>query len=285
MGRPANNGGKMSYYMRKKLEREAQAQAVPEVILPEAEVRRNQHERFGALNTICKQTIDGRNKAMIVSGPPGLGKSHTVLTELQKFEEKGGTFVVAKGFVRPTGLYKLLYEFRFPHCVIVFDDADSAFQDPVSLNILKAACEIAPKRRISWLTETKMLDEEGDRLPRRFEFEGNIIFITNFDFQAMIDKGHPLSPHFEALVSRSLYIDLGLKTRRDNLIRIKDVIAQGMLKDRGIDERGASEIISFIEEHSEALRELSLRLVVKIAMIKRNSPTEWKTLAKVTCCR
>ena len=281
----ANTTGKISYYMKKKLERQAVEvqQALPEET--EAEIRVKLTERFGALNLIAAQTVGGRNKALIVSGPAGVGKSHNVLEAARAFEAKGGNVGVVKGFVRPTGLYRTLFNHSAHNDVIVFDDADSAFNDPVSLNLLKAACELSDNRRISWLSETKMLDEEGDRLPRSFEYSGNIVFITNLDMQALVDKGHSLAPHFEALMSRSLYIDLGMTTKKDCIVRIKQVIESNALESHGISAKSAGEILEFVEENSDKLRELSLRIMVKIGNLKRNNPTQWKSLAKVTCCK
>ena len=281
----ANTTGKLSYYMKKKLERQAVEveQALPEET--EAEIRAKLTERFGALNLIAEQTVGGRNKALIVSGPAGVGKSHNVLEAARAFEARGGNVGIVKGFVRPTGLYRMLYNFSAQNDVIVFDDADSAFNDPVSLNLLKAACELSDNRRISWLSETKMLDEEGDRLPRTFEYSGNIVFITNLDMQGLVDKGHSLAPHFEALMSRSLYIDLGMKTKKDCIVRIKQVIESNALESHGISAKSAGEILEFVEENSDKLRELSLRIMVKIGNLKRNNPTSWKSLAKVTCCK
>jgi hypothetical protein len=80
---------------------------------------------------------------------------------------------------------------------------------------LKAATDSTKGRKLQWLAETKMLDEEGDRMPRFFDFEGSVIFITNYDFDEFIDRGHKLSPHFEALISRSHYLDLAMKTKQD----------------------------------------------------------------------
>jgi hypothetical protein len=135
------------------------------------------------------------------------------------------------------------------------------------------------------MAETKMLTDEGDRLPRTFEYSGNIVFITNIDMQAAVDRGHGLAAHFDALMSRSLYIDLGMKNKRDCIVRIKQVVESGALSSHGITTTDAREILGFVEENSEKLRELSLRLVVKIGHLKRNNPVQWKSLAKVTCVR
>ncbi len=285
MARKANTSGKMSYYMKKKLERLAVENQEPEIVETEDEIRAKLTERFSALNLISQQTVNGKNKALIVSGPAGVGKSHNVLQAAREFEKRGGKVGVIKGFCRPTGLYRALYDHSAQNDVLIFDDADSAFGDPVSLNLLKAACELSENRRISWMAETKMLTDEGDRLPRTFEYSGNIVFITNIDMQAAVDRGHGLAAHFDALMSRSLYIDLGMKNKRDCIVRIKQVVESGALSSHGITSTDAREILGFVEENSDKLRELSLRLVVKIGHLKRNNPVQWKSLAKVTCVR
>jgi DNA polymerase III delta prime subunit len=287
MARQANTE-KMSWYMKNKLKKQGLLPAEtkePEVLETEEEIRAKLTERFDALNLIAAQTVNGKNKALIVSGPAGVGKSHNVLLAAREFEKRGGKVGIVKGFVRPTGLYRMLLDHSAQNDLLIFDDADSAFNDPVSLNILKAACELSDNRRISWLSETNMLDDEGDRLPRSFEYSGNIVFITNLDMQALVERGHGLSPHFEALMSRSLYIDLGMKTKRDCIVRIKQVIESEALESHGINAESAKEILDFIEENDSKLRELSLRLVVKIGRLKQVNPSSWKSLARVTCCK
>jgi hypothetical protein len=261
----------------------AKIPTLPVKVETEAEVAARLTDKFAALNEMTLATTKGQNRAMIVSGPAGVGKSYgigQVLDENQKYVYSS----VIKGYVRPTGLYKTLYEFRHSNCVVVFDDADSIFADDVSLNLLKAACDTTRKRRLHWLTETKMEDEDGDRLPRSFDFEGSIIFITNYDFDDMIARGNKLAPHFEALVSRSHYLDLGMRSSMDYVVRIKQVIREhGMLRDAGFNVFEENKLIDFIDTNKDKLRELSLRMVLKLANLMRINPSTWTNLAKTTC--
>ena len=167
--------------------------------------------------------------------------------------------------------------------VVVFDDADAIFFDDVSLNLLKAVCDTTERRRVSWLSEGKLIDDEtAVMIPRSFDFEGTIIFISNYDFDAMIDRGHKLAPHLEALMSRAMYIDLGMKNKRDYFIRIKQVIADGMLNSFTAEQQ--NDILSFIEENIDSLHELSLRMALKIADLVKIS-TNWRNMARATCMR
>ena len=242
--------------------------------------------RFSAMDLMTHATCFGHNRSLIISGPAGLGKSYGVMKTLEEAEARGFVPIVIKGYIRPTGLYKLLYENRFKKCIVVFDDADSIFGDDVCLNLLKAACDMTETRRLHWLAETKMEDEDGERLPRNFEFEGSIVFITNYDFDDLIAKGNKLAPHFEALISRSHYLDLAMKTKKDYVVRIKQVVfGKGMLRREGFSTSDEKEIVSFIESNTDKLRELSLRMVVKLAGLFRMNRSNWKDLAAVTCMR
>ena len=249
----------------------------------DAEVDARIADRFEILDVLTEACVVGNARALIVSGPAGLGKSFTVEKRLHDWDPNEVNHTIVKGYVRATGLVKLLYQYREAGQVIVFDDADAIFFDDVSLNLLKAVCDTTDRRRVSWLSEGGLIDEEtAVRIPRSFDFNGTIIFISNYDFDAMIDRGHKLAPHLQALVSRSHYIDLQMKTRRDYLVRIRQVIKQGLLADLSFAER--SDVITFIETHSEKLRELSLRMAIKLGSLRKQGD-DWARIAKITCCK
>ena len=285
MPKSYNDG--LSYYQRKKLrlQQEAQQNVEPEVVETDEQIRQKLTERFNALNTIADQTVNGKFRACIISGPAGVGKSHAVMQAARKFEEKGGKVGVIKGFARPTGLYRALYDHSAHNDLLVFDDCDSAWSDQICLNLLKAALELSDNRRISWMAETKMIDAEGDRLPRTFDYSGNIIFLTNIDMQRQVDAGNSMSAHYEALMSRSFYVDLGMRSKREQIMRIRQVVESDTLKSHGITASDAVDILGFIEENDSKLRELSLRLVVKLGRLKQNNPSNWHQLARITCCK
>ena len=224
----------------------------------DAQIRTKLKERFAAMNKMAGATLKGLNKSLIISGPAGLGKSYGVMQMAEKYIEDGNTVEVIKGFVRATGLYKALYENRFEHCVVIFDDADSIFEETDSLNLLKCATDMTRRRTLSWRAETNMTDQDGEKLPTSFDFEGRIIFITNTDFDWTIAKGNKLAPHFEAMISRSIYLDLAMHTRRDYMMRIEMVVEEGMLTQLGLNDSDGKELLLFIDKNCERLRELSL---------------------------
>lgn len=252
----------------------------------EDQVYQKLRDRFATMERLAQATATGQNRALIISGPAGLGKSYGVLKIVDSLMQAGHTATVIKGYVRPTGLYRTLYDHRHPGSLVVFDDADSIFNDDLSLNLLKTACDMTSERHLSWLSETRMEVSPGEAMPRTFEFHGSIIFITNYNFDKMIQTGSRLAPHFEAMISRSHYLDLAMHTTLDYLVRIKQVVyEQGMLRKEGYDSTQEHAIVSFVEERRESLRELSLRMVLKLAGLMRIDPQGWRQLATVSCMK
>lgn len=247
------------------------------------EISKRIKERFEIMEDLVDMSISGRSRSLIISGPAGLGKSYTVEQKLNKLPDE--QYTISKGFIRPTGLYRLFFEHCSKNNVIAFDDSDSLFFDENSINLLKNACDTTDRRILSWRAETNMKDNSGDVLPTSFEYEGSAIFITNKDFDDMIESKDKMAPHYEALISRSYYISLTMKTRRDYFIRIRDVITdEGMLSDI-ITANQIDVVLKYIEENLNNLREVSLRIALKIAGIMNDHPNKWRRMSDVTCCR
>ena len=245
-------------------------------------------ERFEILDQMTKAVKDGQIRAMIVSGPPGVGKSFGVEKVLLKSElfnilaEKKPKFEVVKGAMSSIGLYSKLYEFAAEGNVVVFDDCDSILMEDLSLNILKGALDSGSRRFISWNTDSRILRSEG--IPDRFEFKGAAIFITNIKFEHVRSK--KLRDHLDALESRCHYIDLQMDTSREKILRIKQVVKQGQMLERyDFPECVEDEIIEFVEANQDKLRELSLRMVLKIADLKKGFPNNWTAMVKTTCMK
>ena len=247
-------------------------------------------ERFQILDDMSYAACDGVVRGMIVSGPPGVGKSYgveKVMREAEMMNKMGGSqsttgrkFGVEKGAASPIGLYKLLYEYAGAGSVLVMDDCDSVLYDEQSLNLLKAALDSGTKRWLSWRSESRVLKNEG--IPDKFEFKGSIIFITNLKFDKVKGKiGH----HLEAVMSRCHYIDLTIETFRDKFLRCRQIVQDGMLYQYGFNQTEQDELLDYIYDNRNKLREISLRMVLKIADLKKMNGNKWKRYAETTCMR
>ena len=244
-------------------------------------------ERFDILTDMTKAVKAGNIRAMIVSGPPGVGKSFGVEAVLEKdglfdnLAERKPKFEIVKGAMSSIGLYSKLYEYSKAGNVVVFDDCDSILMEDLSLNILKGALDSSNRRFISWNTDSRILRSEG--IPSRFEFCAGAIFITNIKFEHVRSK--KLRDHLDALESRCHYIDLQMDTTREKLLRIKQIIGDGMLDKYEFHDAVKAEIVDFIIDNADKLRELSLRMVLKIADLKKSFPLNYQAMARTTCFR
>jgi hypothetical protein len=241
--------------------------------------------RFEILHEMTAACCEGNIRAMIVTGPPGVGKSFGVEAELERaaiFDRVSGKRVrseVIKGAATPIGLYQKLYQFSDKDNVLVFDDCDMLFYDDLSLNLLKSALDTSKRRKICWNSESAALRREG--IPDTFDFKGSVIFITNLKFENI--KSKKLQDHLLALESRCHYLDLTLDTVRDKLLRIKQIAAAGELFDGyEFSKTQEEEIIEFLFANHTKLREVSLRTAIKIADLYRSFPTKWKNMAMTT---
>jgi hypothetical protein len=245
-------------------------------------------ERFEILTEMTRAVRTGDVRAMIVSGPPGVGKSFGVEAVLSKdglfdkLAERKPKFEVVKGAMSSIGLYSKLYEFSEKGHVVVFDDCDSILFEDLSLNILKAALDSSERRWISWNTDSRLLRSEG--IPDRFEFKGAAIFITNIKFEHV--KSKRLRDHLDALESRCHYIDLQMDTAREKILRIKQVVKDcDMLGRYDFEQCVKDELVEFVEANQDKLRELSLRMVLKLADLRKSFPNSWVSMARTTCMK
>ena len=239
--------------------------------------------RFDMLGKLTKAALLTNIRSLVVSGAPGVGKSYTVEHVLEN--SKGSTFEIISGSISGVGLYKLGYRFRHPGNVIVLDDADGIFGDEDALNVLKSLCDSSTNRRVHWLKESSALRE--DEVPQEYDYHGAMIFISNIPFQEVVDRGgNKFIPHFEALLSRSLYLDLQLRDRQAIELWVRHVAFQGKLFAReGVSEAIGKRILDFIKVHREELRELSIRTLLKATALAKGNPNEWENMAKVLLCR
>jgi hypothetical protein len=264
--------------------------SVPTVTAPaetDEEAMNRIRERFEILHEMTKACIKGDIRSVIVSGPPGVGKSFGVEQEVEKatlFDKIAGNRIksqVVKGTISAIGLFAMLYKYSDRNCVLVFDDCD-VWEDQDAINILKGALDSGKNRKISYNKDSRLLRDEG--VPSSFNFHGSIIFITNQNFDSK--RASKIQPHLEALQSRSHFLDLTLNTMRDKILRIKQISRDGELfANYDFAPETQTEILEFMYANQTRLREMSLRMAVKLADLVKSFPNNWKRTAETTCMK
>ena len=263
------------------------SEETPEVTENEEQAIERIASRFSILDEMADAVATSKVRAMIVSGPPGIGKSYGVEKALEKqnmFEDIAGKarrFEMVKGAMSAIGLYKKLYEHSAKGHVVCFDDCDAILYDDLALNLLKAALDTTPRRTLHWNTESRTLMAEG--MPNSFEFNGGVIFITNIKFDNV--KSKKLQDHLQALQSRCHYLDLTIDSMKDRMLRIKQICRAGMLEKYHMPADVEQDLIQFIIDNKHRLREISLRMVLKIADLWKMKPDGYKQLAENTCMK
>ena len=260
------------------------AEALRKITAPrdDAEVLKDLVMRFGMLDKLTRGCITNDIRSMIVVGAPGVGKTFTVESILENTPDL--KFEIVKGGLSAVELYKMGYRNRRPGSVVIIDDADSIFSDEEGLSILKAMCDSSSCRRVSWLKDSSTLRE--DDVPKTYDFQGSFIFISNIDFQRYIDTGgNKYVVHFEALMSRSLYLDLRVHDRQAISLWVEHVATHGkMFAKENVSEAVGRDILAFLKKNRDDLREYSLRTAVKLCGLAK-SHHDWKDMAQVLLCR
>jgi hypothetical protein len=240
--------------------------------IDEGDARWDINQRFEFLEQLVTMVARGRAVSLIVCGPQGLGKTHTVretlagcgLEDASGFESEVGeeSYKFIKGYSTPKGLYRELFLNR--DSVIVFDDCDDVMKDATALNLLKGALDSHDRRIINWNADLR-----DDDLPRSFVFNGRVIFITNMKRARM--NG--------ALKSRAYIVDLDMtdaqKVERMGAIAGDDSFMPTYEPEHKMDA------LALITELGDRVKELNLRTLQAVVRIRANGGN-WRALAEYT---
>ena len=183
----------------------------------------------------------GYFSGVIVSGPPGCGKSKTVTDILKSMpdlehvsdvhteqDSKGRWQVIGKTvepgpLVRksryaPWSLTRDLYRNSARNNKLVIDDNDIALQDLNFCSLLMNATEQDALREVHYNAK-KITELECEGVPDKFDYAGGIVILTNYNMRnipAQGEKGHKkYHERWAALVSRlsGQYVDMSMEDR------------------------------------------------------------------------
>lgn len=205
---------------------------------------------FEDLHRYVGMIISGTQPSLLITGPPGVGKTYPVIEQLNSAGlKKDVDYIHIKGRSTAAGLFISLYENNGK--IIVFDDCDSIFSREDAVNILKGALDSYEDREISWLVGKPLKDTAGKKVPKSFPFTGHVIFISNLP-QRKINS---------AIKTRSFILEVAL-TPKDMLAKMK------------------KDLPNVYPEVSLSLREEALEFVEKVSLTAKNLELNMRTLVK-----
>lgn len=252
--------------------------------LTDDELLAQMQERAMMMREIMEGATFGEFPAVVCAGGPGMGKSYTaeeILRTAAQDPQRGTRYkIVQGGRMTPVELYDMLYQYRMKGNVLVLDDSDTILAEEQGIMLLKAALDSKQIRTLSWRSQG------AKKAPEEYEFSGSVIFLTNQNFSAQIDKGdisnmNKRQQHLAAIRSRVTYLDLMMGTRRAQwLWTFNQITKQRILEKQGLRAHEQAEVLSFIRENVDNLMEVSIRSAVNmipfVLMHRRDPSKEWR---------
>lgn len=170
---------------------------------------------FKKMRQYIKMVIKGINPSVILCGAPGVGKTYNVMQQLKAAGYREGTnLYTIKGRCSARTLYMAMYQYRAKGDILVIDDADTLVGPRAPedcINILKGALDSTSDdegRLVMYGVAGRLLDDDGDPIPKKMFYNGSIIIITNYNAGALDT----------ALRGRSFVQDIKFTT--DDLLKI-----------------------------------------------------------------
>ena len=76
-----------------------------------------------------------------------------------------------------------------------------------------------------------------------------------------------------------------MDTTREKILRCKQIVADGMLNEYDFTKEEEAELLDFIFDNKDRMREISLRMVSKVADLRKSMSNRWKRMAECTCMK
>lgn len=242
------------------------------------QIEKNFNSMMAALEALLDTTANSIN-SLIVSGKGGVGKTYNVDKRLQKADDNYEIdYKKVSGKVTTMGLYEALYHSRHAASVLLLDDVD-IFADETNIDLLKAVLDTSEKRVVSYATAGKYLEQQG--IPKQFEFRGKVIFLTNKNLSQIAKGKSSLAPHIDALITRSIFIDLQLFSNEEVMIHIENIMKKAnILENQFVSDEGSKQILNWMLKNEDKLRSPSLRMPVLMAGMYNKFPYDWEAMCE-----
>jgi hypothetical protein len=215
---------------------------------------------------------------LLVMGDAGTGKSHWVKKALRDAGVQQNVEYIKGGTITAAALYVKLYLNRYSHRIIVLDDVD-IINHPEKTKIVPlilGAVEEGKNRLCSWNTSKKnALMEEFD-VPFDFQFNGNIIVITNYTIEKI---GEKMAQWKQAFQSRFVNVSCIFNHEQKymytkHLVENEDMLGANCkvhdyqindTKYNGYPQHIIDETMDYIDDNYQDFSDITPRIAVKIA--------------------
>lgn len=248
-------------------------------------------DKYDTVYIMTKSFVENRHsalKGLIISGDAGTGKTHWVKKAFIDTKTTEDVKYIKGASISAAALYVMLYVYRGAGKVVVLDDVDITSKNPSErnaiLDMIKGATEVTKsERNISWVKAQANPLMVQNNVPNSFNFDGSLIWITN---ETVTDISKKAKSHWNAISSRFNIIPVYLNSQEKLLYTLYLIEEVGMLgkdcegKEGGYSIKVQNDTIDYIKDNHKDLNEITPRLAIKIADIRCNHPSNWKTLIK-----
>lgn len=226
---------------------------------------------FCIIKDATQMLSSGRIHGMIVSGPPGIGKTHIVSKVLRGFGNEPMPLSPASN----AGLIEALY--NAGDRVLLGDDTEQ-FINGATVGTLKKALDPVPKNRLI-VYQAKLNKKSSDKKPfdgLPFLFRGKLCLLMN------------PSPHRPEQWPRRLHTHLRALTSRVSVFTICDdlevtweytcylAICEGLLQRQGYSLSVANMALAYLTDTMYAAQDASPRRLEQIARTIKLQPHVWR---------
>lgn len=225
-----------------------------------------------AQTTSFVQNPNSAINGMIVSGDAGTGKTHTIKKALKDTGHTRNVEYIKGGKITAASLYVKLYLNRAKHRIVVLDDCDIIHhaEKKQIIPMLLGAVELGQKGDVSWETSRRNPLMEEFNVPHSFEFQGNVIWITN---DRKSDIGKAIKQWKNAIFSRFNFAECNFTDEQKfmytlHLVEHCDMLGKNCQEfPGGYPEDIIEEARDYIAVNYRELVEVTPRQAIKIADI------------------
>jgi len=240
-------------------------------------------EGIYAQATSFVQNPNSAINGMIVSGDAGTGKTYWIKKALIDTGHQSNVEYIKGGKITAASLYVKLYLNRAKHRIIVLDDCDIIHHGEKRqiIPMLLGAAELGQKGDVSWETARKNALMEEFNVPSNFDFQGNIIWITN-DRKEDIAKA--IKQWKAAIFSRFNFAECNFTDEQKFSYTLHLIENCNMLSTNcqefpgGYPEKIIEEARDYLSENYRNLVEVTPRQAIKVAdILHHNSDPKLRT--------